>query len=330
MSGPAVGLVVIGRNEGARLERALRCGLDAGLPAVYADSASTDGSAERAEALGAVVVRLDPARPFGAARGRHEAFVRLLELHPGLEAVQFLDGDCELQPGWLDAGLAALRGDAKLGGVWGDRVEREPGSTLFHEQLELEWRVPDGPAAWFCGDAMLRPAAYIQSGGFDPLLVSGEESDLCVRLKREGWSLLKLPAPMSRHEAGEFGFSQWWRRAQRTGTSYAVATARHGGLAASYRSRKITRILLWAGAVPLLALAGAPFTAGASALLLSVYPALYWRARREGAAQGLSGRRRHVYALFTVLNRFPQLLGAAAYWLGLDRRRAATYLYKER
>ncbi len=330
MSAPAIGLVVIGRNEGPRLERALRSGLDAGLPVVYADSASTDGSPERAEALGAAVVRLDPARPFGAARGRHEAFARLHALHPGLEAVQFLDGDCELQPGWLATGLAALRADPKLGGVWGDRTERAPGSTVFHEQLELEWRVPDGPAAWFCGDALLRPAAYVASGGFDPALVSGEESDLCVRLKREGWSLLKIAAPMSRHEAGTFGLSQWWRRAQRTGTSYAVASARHGGLRSSYRSRKIVRILLWAGLVPVLALAGAPLTGGASLLLLGVYPVLYQRARREGRGQGLSGRRQHVYALFTVLNRFPQLLGVLAVWLGVDRRRAAAYRYKER
>ncbi|MDX6769402.1 MAG: glycosyltransferase family A protein [Elusimicrobiota bacterium] len=326
----AVGLVVIGRNEGARLERALRSGLDAGLPVVYADSASTDGSAERAEALGAIVARLDPSRPFGAARGRHEGFARLLEAHPALEAVQFLDGDCELEPGWLETGLAALRADPRLGGVWGTRVEREPGSTIFHEQLELEWRIPAGPATWFCGDALIRAAAYRESGGFDPALVSGEESDLCVRLRAKGWSLLKLDAPMSRHEAGEFGFSQWWRRAQRTGTSYAVATAKHGGLRASYRARKIVRIAVWAGLVPALALGGAPFTKGASLLLLVAYPALAWRARREGRGQGLSGRALTVYALFTVLNRFPQLLGVLAVWLGVDRRRAGAYLYKER
>jgi GT2 family glycosyltransferase len=325
-----LGLVVIGRNEGARIERALRGPLAAGVPALYADSASTDGSPERAEALGAAVLRLDPSRPFGAARGRHEGFLRLLELHPGLEAVQFIDGDCELEPGWLETGAAALASDPGLGAVFGHRVEREPGSSVFHEQLALEWRIPPGPSDWFCGDALIRAEAYRQSGGFDPLLVSGEESDLCARLKAAGWRQVKLDAPMSRHEAGRFGAREWWRRAQRTGNSYAVASAKHGGLGRSYRSRKIARIALWAVLVPALALLGAWPTRGLSLLLLAAYPALVWRAAAEGRRQGLSGRPLRVYALFTVLNRFPQALGVLAVWLGVDRRRARAYLYKER
>ena len=55
---PVLSVVVIGRNEGERLARCLesvRAMADPGGPVelIYVDSASTDGSPERAAALGA-------------------------------------------------------------------------------------------------------------------------------------------------------------------------------------------------------------------------------------------------------------------------------------
>ena len=54
----SVGFVVIGRNEGERLEQCLRSVLAVSNRVVYADSASTDGSVQLAERLGASVVAL--------------------------------------------------------------------------------------------------------------------------------------------------------------------------------------------------------------------------------------------------------------------------------
>jgi glycosyltransferase involved in cell wall biosynthesis len=88
-----LGVVVIGRNEGQRLVACLDALRHLGVPVVYVDSGSTDGSAERAaERVGSVVV-LDPGRPFSAARARNEGFARLDGTHAGLSAVQFIDGD---------------------------------------------------------------------------------------------------------------------------------------------------------------------------------------------------------------------------------------------
>src|SRR5688572_13834671 len=101
-----IGIVVIGRNEGERLVNCLKSVKPDANVVVYVDSGSTDGSVEAAERLGARVVRLDMARPFTAARARNEGFARLTALHPGARFVQFIDGDCELVPGWLDAAMA--------------------------------------------------------------------------------------------------------------------------------------------------------------------------------------------------------------------------------
>src|SRR5262249_16330687 len=71
---PAVSVVVIGRNEGARLTACLHSVIGSqhpagGLELIYVDSASTDGSPRRAAALGARGIEVPPARP-GPAGGR--------------------------------------------------------------------------------------------------------------------------------------------------------------------------------------------------------------------------------------------------------------------
>ena len=90
--------VVIGRNEGERLGPSLRSVQAAGLPVVYADSGSTDGSSVCAKELGVPVVDLDPSRPFSAGRGRNEGLEKALRQWPGAAYVLFLDGDCVLDP----------------------------------------------------------------------------------------------------------------------------------------------------------------------------------------------------------------------------------------
>src|SRR6187549_1014852 len=99
-TGPAgFGVVVIGRNEGPRLVACLRA-VAAAEAVVYVDSGSTDGSVAAARGLGAEVVELDLGIPFTAARARNAGFARLAAILPGVAYVQFVDGDCELEPRW--------------------------------------------------------------------------------------------------------------------------------------------------------------------------------------------------------------------------------------
>jgi len=65
---------------------------------IYVDSGSADGSVALASSLGLSVVQLDMRMPFTAARARNEGYRRLRELHPELEYVFFVDGDCESWP----------------------------------------------------------------------------------------------------------------------------------------------------------------------------------------------------------------------------------------
>jgi glycosyltransferase involved in cell wall biosynthesis len=105
---PRIGVVVIGRNEGARLEACLRGLLEKRDETVYVDSASTDQSVALARGLQFHVVELDALLPLNAARARNAGFLRLRQILPGLRYVQFLDGDCELDPDWIPTAQAWL------------------------------------------------------------------------------------------------------------------------------------------------------------------------------------------------------------------------------
>ena len=122
-----VGVVAIGRNEDQRLVRCLDSMPRTIRKAVYVDSGSTDDSVANARARGVEVVELDMSRPFTAARARNEGFARLMQLHPDLALVQFVDGDCEIVPGFIEAAADIMRGEPDVAAVCGCRRERYPG-----------------------------------------------------------------------------------------------------------------------------------------------------------------------------------------------------------
>ncbi|WP_372836203.1 glycosyltransferase, partial [Puniceibacterium confluentis] len=85
-----VDVVLIGRNEGARLVAALGAVQGQARRMIYVDSGSGDGSVDAARAAGAEVVLLDLSQPFTAARARNAGFAALEGDSPDL--VQFIDG----------------------------------------------------------------------------------------------------------------------------------------------------------------------------------------------------------------------------------------------
>ncbi|HEY0822298.1 MAG TPA: glycosyltransferase, partial [Ramlibacter sp.] len=85
-----VGIVVIGRNEGARLRACLASLPFEACEVVYVDSGSTDGSLQFAAAAGARGVALDGSRPFTAGRARTAGVAALVAAVPDAEFVQFV------------------------------------------------------------------------------------------------------------------------------------------------------------------------------------------------------------------------------------------------
>jgi GT2 family glycosyltransferase len=281
-----------------------------GSKIVYVDSGSSDRSVEIAEALGAIVVKLDPSLPFGPARARNEGASRLLQLDPSVQFIQFIDGDCELREGWFAAAARQLREHPRAAIVAGRLRERSPQASIYNRICDIEWDGPIGEVPACGGVAMIRQRAFQDVGGFDALVLAAEDDDLCLRLRRKGWTIVRISADMALHDAAMTRVGQWWRRAMRGGYAYAQGAKMHGGSRDRHFLREIRRTWLWGFFVPALAVVAAWPSRGASLLLLVCYPLQFVRIYRKMHARGLGGVPGAAYAASCVISKFAEVAGA--------------------
>lgn len=133
------------------------------------------------------------------------------------DIVAFIDDDALVQPGWLEALLAAYR-DEKIGAVGGrttgvpspfcDEVSGPPLMTVSSsgevvmKGIELFSEIPVEVDHLRGCNMSFRREVLEQIGGFDPnytLTNLLEETDLCTRVKKAGWQLVYMPAMSVQH-----------------------------------------------------------------------------------------------------------------------------------
>ncbi|MEQ9552878.1 MAG: glycosyltransferase [Coleofasciculus sp. G3-WIS-01] len=324
-----IGVVTIGRNEGERLIRCLKSAialLPQDTPIIYVDSGSTDGSVEAAESLGVQVINLDMSLPFTMARGRNTGFRYLVEQFPDIKYVQFIDGDCELIPGWIEQAIETLDNDDKLATTCGRRRERFPDASIYNRLADMEWNTPVGEAQACGGDALIRVSAIREVNGYNETLIGGEEPEMCIRLRQRGWKIRRIDADMTLHDAAMLKFSQWWKRSMRGGWAVAEGAAMHGDPPERYMIRENLSGWLWGFVLPVTALSLAWVTSGLSLLLFLGYPVLMWRVYRYRRRYGDLPSHAGLYALFCVLYKLPQVIGQMKYWLSRWRGQQATLI----
>jgi GT2 family glycosyltransferase len=296
-----LGSVVIGRNEGERLKRCLASLAAASTRTVYVDSGSSDGSVEHARSVGVDVVELDLSIPFTAARARNEGFARLLTLYPELTYVQFVDGDCEVVADWIPKAVNFLESHPGCAVVCGRRRERYPEQSIYNWICDREWDTPVGEATSCGGDALMRCDALRAAGGYRADMIAGEEPELCLRLRHAGWSIWRIDAEMTLHDAAMHRFAQWWTRSVRSGHAYGEGAWLHGRSTDRHWVRENIRALIWSIGIPALALFMGLTKGPWALLILGVYPLQVVRMwfRSGSLAQ----------ALLTVLSRFAETVG---------------------
>ncbi len=318
-----LGVVAIGRNEGERLKRCIASLKGSVSAIVYVDSRSTDGSAAWVREQGLHVVDLDLSQPFTAARARNAGYQRLKAEAPDIECVQFVDGDCEVQPGWLAAASRYLADHPSVAAVFGRRRERDPGQSLYVRMCDREWDTPLGESRACGGDVLMRCSAFDQVGGFRDSLIAGEEPELCVRIRAAGWRIWRLPDEMTLHDAAITRFGQWWRRTLRSGHAYAEGASLHGAPPERHWVVETRRAVLWGLVLPLTAVGLGAGVHPLGWLLLLAYPAqvarLAWRDRRQSEqALGLSA--------LLVVARLAEAQGVLKFWLNRARHRRASLI----
>lgn len=296
-----LGVVIIGRNEGERLVRCLASVKGVGARVIYVDSGSTDGSVQAAREAGAEVVELDLSTPFTAARARNAGMNALglaQGLHPQTEPktdpkegnapefIQFIDGDCEMHPDWLETAAAFLQANERVAVVTGRLRERHPEASAYNALCDAEWDGPKGQVDSCGGIAMMRSAALAQTTLYNPRMIAGEEPELCLRLRRAGWTIWRLEDEMAWHDAALLRFGQFWTRMRRGGFAFALWADMHGAPPDRLGVAQMRRALLWGAVLPFaLVLAMLVFGAGALALWL-IYPAQVARLALRGEGWG--------------------------------------------
>lgn len=320
-----IGIVVIGRNEGHRLVGCLASLGNLIAKTVYVDSGSTDGSAERAERMGATVVAMEPGARFSAARARNLGYGRLMRDAPETAFVQFVDGDCLLASNWICTAVGFLIVNPDVALVCGRRRERRPQLSVYNAMCDREWNGPVGEIEECGGDFLARVDGFDEVGGFNPRLIAGEEPELCVRLRERGWRISRIAHEMTSHDANILRFSQWWRRTVRGGHAFAQVEAMHRTSEHGLWRRNVQRALFWGGLAPAL-LALAPVVGQWVLVGLAAYPIqwarLVMRERnftREGMAR----------AALLVVGKLAELQGIATFYLSrLVKRDTALIEYK--
>lgn len=318
-----VGLVAIGRNEGERLRNCLMSAIAQHVsPLVYVDSGSTDGSVDMARSLGVEVVELDLSIPFTAARARNAGFERLQQTHPEVAYVQFVDGDCEIVAGWIEAAMKTLDAQPQVVAVCGWRRERFPEHSSFNRICDVEWRMGAvGEVGSFGGDVMIRAGALAAIGGYNPQVIAAEDDEVGVRLRQNGGKLVRIDHVSTLHDANIHQVSQWWRRAKRCGYAFAQVSSMHGAPPERKFVKEMQRTWLWGAIVPGLALGLAVPTYGFSLLLLARYPLTALRTILKTRKQGFSWPDSIAWGLSCGVSVFPEVTGTAKFYLDRLRRK---------
>jgi GT2 family glycosyltransferase len=173
---------------------------------IVVDNASDDGTAEAITGR-AEVIRNE--RNLGYAGGMNVGIRRALER--GVDAVLLLNNDVELEPGAIDALVAAAAGTGAVcpvvvfaddpASVWYAGARFDPRRGYNGRQLT------EAPASVveterICGAAVLMPRETIEEvGTFDEQLFAyAEDADWSLRARERGLPLLVVPDSIVRHK----------------------------------------------------------------------------------------------------------------------------------
>ena len=324
-----VGVVVIGRNEGVGCASAW-C---RSIRLHSRSSMSTPGLPMAARALarslGVEVVDLDLSIPFTAARARNAGFDRLRQICPEVERVQFVDGDCQVQPGWFEKAQAALDADPKVAAVCGRRRERHPEVSIYNRLCDIEWDTPIGDTLACGGDVLMREEVVRQVGGYDPNVIAAEDNEICIRIRQGGWKIRRIEAEMTLHDAAMTRFRQWWKRAVRAGFAYALGAAMHGSPPERHFTRERRRVITWGFAVPVILLGFAWPTYGLSLIGFVLYPLQIWRIYRRTRQRQKPAGDSLAFGISCMASKLPEFMGLCKFYLmRMRKQRARIIEYK--
>ncbi|MBL1211656.1 glycosyltransferase family A protein, partial [Geminocystis sp. GBBB08] len=264
-----------------------------------------------------------------AARARNKGLEYIIKHYPETKYIQFLDGDCELLPNWLENAMAKLNKKENLAIVVGRNIEKYPEKSIYNYLADMEWNTPIGETNSCGGNALIRLEALKQVNGYNSSLICGEEPEMCLRLRQKEWKIERLDVNMTLHDTAMFKFSQWWKRATRWGWAVAEGYFMHGKPPENYMIKEYFSGFLWGLIIPFFAITLIWITNGLSLFLLLSYLLLLFKIYRYRLNYGDNQKDAKLYAFWSVLSKFPQFMGQCKYlWKKLTKQQATIIEHK--
>ena len=242
-----ISVIVIGRNEGERLETCLTSAQRAlrmlSYELIYVDSHSTDDSLAIARAHGARCF-LPKTADTTAGLGR---YVGTQAAHG--EYLLFLDGDMQLQPGFVERAMLRVAAGG-CDGVCGIRTDHYMKDGQIVSVCENYFGcTQERVAPEFGGAVFLTAEALARCGVWATDTIACEEAELHARLLDAGCTIIELPVPMIIHcdavrdARGPLGVAFSRRR---LGEGQALRCAMQAGRAWAYIRHEREKFLLYA------------------------------------------------------------------------------------
>lgn len=212
-----VSVIIKALNEEAHIAQAIESALaavaDLGGEVVLADSLSSDRTVEIACAYPVRIVQLRNPGERSCGIGPQLGFQ-----HAYGDYLYLMDGDMQLQPGFIAQALSFLAQHPEVAGVGGALIERNVVSLEYRERTQRMargevHRLP-GSVDRLDGGALYRRCAITEVGYLsDRNLHSYEEFELATRLRSRSWKLWRLPDTAVSHSGHTLpAWKLLWRR----------------------------------------------------------------------------------------------------------------------
>ena len=329
---PDIDCVLIGVNCSKTLLRCLNSVAAADYPKnkvhlYYVDGGSIDESIAIAKTFGDVrTIALNPEYPTPGL-GRNNGWCQ-----GSSPFVQFLDSDTIVDPKWLKIASEAMS-DESTGAVMGFRKEMHPEHSIYNWIGDIEWNGPVGEASCFGGDVLIRRSVLEHTGGYDELLVGGEDPELSRRIIRAGWKIIRLDALMTNHDLAMNTVRQYMARAFRSGYGFAAVRRLEAKAGSDFWKYDFQKIVIKGGAFftcTILSLLTVLIEQTKTTIILALLTELpgiailcnprFFKVRKFMRENNLNKKEARQYAWHCSLVVIPQLFGIIRFYFGLVTR----------